>query len=293
MKHLKSFWESISSEPLYYEIGELNPDERKEVPLEKSVFDLIKSRLKDGFSISKEVWARIDYLVCEPDCTVCRGLGGKHSPQTDFYFDIFPLDDEWFDVEYLDARDKSYGRTMFNSHYFRCDGVEGLLQFLEDEDIIESVDDELKTSLSIKENVQEQLWEFISMSDYLNRKSTHGLDLSFTEVDKSQIRKSIRNDGYDYSMSGIETLEIEITNWDEGDGQKKFVECVKKSPDDWFYVKEYYYFWHKGDKFSGWRQGSYRPLEDSESFWESYIKCDTIEGLIQFIKSRREYLYKL
>lgn len=139
MKHLKSFLESQESESLYYEISHLNFDNREQVTLEKRVIDLIESRLKDGFSINpmKGQWARIDYLVCEPNCTACQGKVGRHSSQTDFYFDIFQLDDEYFDVEYLDARDKSYGRTMFNSHYYRCDGIEGLLQLLEDECIIE------------------------------------------------------------------------------------------------------------------------------------------------------------
>jgi len=99
---------------------------------------LIKSKLKDGFSAIHidNSWARINYLVSEPDCKACKGLGGKHSPQTDFYFDIFQLEDEYFDVEYLDARDEGYQKTMFNSHYFRCDGVDGLLKLLQDENII-------------------------------------------------------------------------------------------------------------------------------------------------------------
>jgi len=130
MKHLKSFWESISSEPLYYEINEINPDEKEFVDLDQSIVDRIKSRLLPEFTLEKKNGRGHDtardffyYVISLPD--------------SDFYFDIFQLDDEYFDVEYLDARDPSYGRTMFNSHYYRCDGVEGLLQFLQDENIIE------------------------------------------------------------------------------------------------------------------------------------------------------------
>jgi hypothetical protein len=182
---------------------------------------------------------------------------------------------------------------MFNSHYFRCDGVEGLLQFLEDEDIIESVDDELKTSLSIKENVQEQLWEFITQDEFLNRESIHGKDLPFDTSDKMKIKKGTNYDGSDYEVGGSQTLEVEITNYDNGKGDKRFIEYIKKSPDEWFYLKEFYYEWYHGEKYSSWRQVPYRPQQDSERVYESWIKCDTLEGLIQFIKSRREYLYKL
>jgi len=122
--------ESLSSgESLYHEISDINPDEKEMVSVDKSVASTIQSRLLPGFEIEKKITKPRDndyYIINLPD-----------SAGLDFYFDIFQLDDEYFDVEYLDARDKSYGRTMFNSHYYRCDGVEGLLQFLQDENIIE------------------------------------------------------------------------------------------------------------------------------------------------------------
>lgn len=152
--------------------------------------------------------------------------------------------------------------------------------------------DELKP---IKENVQdEQLWEFITQNEFLNRESVHGKDLSFDINDKSKIRSGIKNDGYDYSVSiSDKVIEIEITNYDKSDGNKKFILCILKSPDDWFYCKEYYYYWYRSEKTSVWRQQPYNPEKESEKIYESYIKCDTIEGLIEYIKSRREYLYTL
>jgi hypothetical protein len=123
--------ESLSNgDPLYYEISEINPDEKEFVGLDQSVVDKIESRLLSGFILEKKYYTRQQNLLESIYCVISL-------PDSDFFFDIFQLDDEYFDVEYLDARDKSYGRTMFNSHYYRCDGVEGLLQFLQDENIID------------------------------------------------------------------------------------------------------------------------------------------------------------
>jgi hypothetical protein len=139
----------------------------------------------------------------------------------------------------------------------------------------------------------ETLWETITMDDYLNRQEIHGEDESFSDIDKDKIRNGIRYDGYDYSMSGDLRLTVEIANHDSGIGTKKLIEYIIKSPDEWFYVKEYYFFWHKGERTRFWKQGAYRPQKGSGSVYESYIKCDSLEGLIQYIKSRREYLYTL
>jgi len=125
--------ESLSNgESLYYEINEINPDEKEFVGLDQSVVNKIESRLFPGFILEKK-----NYNFFRNSILIGYSYYVISLPDTDFYFDIFQLDDEYFDVEYLDARDPSYGRTMFNSHYYRCDGVEGLLQFLQDENIIE------------------------------------------------------------------------------------------------------------------------------------------------------------
>jgi hypothetical protein len=121
-----------NGESLYYEINEINPDEKEFVGLDQSVVNKIESRLLPGFILEKKY-----YNFFRNSTLIGYSYYVINLPDSDFYFDIFQLDDEYFDVEYLDARDPSYGRTMFNSHYYRCDGVEGLLQFLQDESIIE------------------------------------------------------------------------------------------------------------------------------------------------------------
>ena len=127
--------ESVSSdESLYHEISEINPDEKEMVSVDKSVVSTIQSRLLPGFEVERKQYGSALDMYYNKKVTEYYVIT---LPDSDFYFDIFQLDDEYFDVEYLDARDKSYGRTMFNSHYYRCDGVEGLLQFLQDEKIIE------------------------------------------------------------------------------------------------------------------------------------------------------------
>jgi len=125
--------ESLSSgESLYHEISEINPDEKEFVGLDQSVVNKIESRLLPGFILEKKY-----YNFFRNSTLIGYSYYVINLPDSDFYFDIFQLDDEYFDVEYLDTRNPSYGRTMFNSHYYRCDGVEGLLQFLQDENIIE------------------------------------------------------------------------------------------------------------------------------------------------------------
>lgn len=132
--------ESVSNDPLYYNMNDLNPDEKEIVSVDKSVVNTIQNRLLPGFEIErKQYGSALDMYTKKVTEYYVITLPNREYPDClrDFYVDIFQLDDEWFDVEYLDARDKSYGRTMFNSHYYRCDGVEGLLQFLQDENIIE------------------------------------------------------------------------------------------------------------------------------------------------------------
>ena len=145
MKHIK-LYENYSS--LYWQVGDICQDERKEEKIEQRYIDQIESRLKEGFSIRRMPdarhggWCRISYLVCKPGCKACLGLGTPgvvtflHSPETDFYVDIFQLYDEYFDLEYLDAIHPDYQKYKFNSEYYRCDGIDGLIKFLEDEKII-------------------------------------------------------------------------------------------------------------------------------------------------------------
>lgn len=140
MKHIKLF-ENYNN-PLYWQIGEINQDERKEEKFDQRYFNEIENRLKEGFSIRRMGgggWCRITYLVCLPNCPACEGRPGIHSPQTDFYVDIFQMEDLYFDLEYLDAISPDYLKYRFNSEYYRCDDFDGLIKFLEDEKIIDKL----------------------------------------------------------------------------------------------------------------------------------------------------------
>ena len=128
MKYLKLY--EKYEKKLYWDIGDIASDDKKEEKLEQKYFDLIQKYLKEGFSVERMGaggWCRISY----------QEVPGKYSKdKDDFYCDIFQMDDEYFDLEILLTLDKSYGKTIFNSYYYRCDGIEGLFQFLKDENII-------------------------------------------------------------------------------------------------------------------------------------------------------------
>jgi hypothetical protein len=46
------------------------------------------------------------------------------------------MEDYNFNLEILNTLDENYGKTIFNSYYYRCDDIDGLFQFLKDENII-------------------------------------------------------------------------------------------------------------------------------------------------------------
>ena len=180
--------------------------------------------------------------------------------------------------------------------------------------------DELPSWLTIKEadrlrevnenNSQTDLFELITMNDYLNRQDSHGSDIPFNArgPEKSRainrfgttapgiseetkirnfLKKEYDDDGLDFSVSTGVKLELTMGNHL---GDKKFVQLISQSPDEWFYVKEYFYVWYKGERHSSWRQVSYRAFEDSENVYESYFKCDSLDGLFEFIKNRKKRL---
>jgi hypothetical protein len=119
MKYLKSFNESL----LYWNVDEEGFNEGgRSIQMSDSFVEKIRGLLLPGFSLSKFSSDRYDYVTI--------------SYVGEFYVDIFLSDDEWFYVEYLDTTDPSYGRTMFNSTYWKCDSEEGLFKFLKDEKII-------------------------------------------------------------------------------------------------------------------------------------------------------------
>lgn len=148
----------------------------------------------------------------------------------------------------------------------------------------------LKTFESLSN--QENLFELITQEEFLERQEKHGKDIPYVYQNESEKRRLIeflkseyQENILDYSLSSGQTLELELSS---KDANKKFIEIICQSPDEWFYVKEYFYVWYKGQRFSNWRQVSYKTFEDSESVYESYFKCDSLDGLFEFIKNRRK-----
>jgi hypothetical protein len=140
----------------------------------------------------------------------------------------------------------------------------------------------------------ESLWEPITGDDWAQRMSTWVKDLPIDEKDKNVIREFVNRfyDGepnYDFSLHSTgRKVEIEISN-DKGYGDSKLLLLVAKTEDEWFLVKEYFYKWHKGGKTSSWRQVDYLDTNGNKVY-ESYYKCDTIDGLIELLKARIEWV---
>ena len=137
------------------------------------------------------------------------------------------------------------------------------------------------------------LWQPITGEEWSQRESIWGKDVPIDEKDKQAIRHFVntfyKEPNWDFSLSSLgDKIEIDICNQSKSDF--KLLLLVTKTPDEWYLVKEYFYRWHKGGKFSSWRQATYKDLE-GRSVYESYYKCDTIDGLIELLKARREWLY--
>lgn len=165
---------------------------------------------------------------------------------------------------------------------------------------------ELPKDLTIREakklsEVNSKLYEQISESDFSSRQDKHS-DEPISQNDLLRIRnfvseiKDKQGDGFGWDLemntkNGGRNLEFNITDYDRGTGHKRFIQSVYKTEDEWFYVKEYYYFWYKSERFSGWRQKEYKTFKDSQKVYESYFKCDTIDGLFEFLNDRLSYIY--
>lgn len=165
----------------------------------------------------------------------------------------------------------------------------------------------LKT-YKIFESTSNDLFELITMDEYLNRQDSHGMDIPFSArgpeksrainrfgtttpgiSEETKIRNFLKKewgeDILEFSITTGMKLELEIGS---NLGDKKFVQLISQSPDEWFYIKEYFYVWYKGERHSSWRQVSYRTFEDSSNVYESYFKCDSLDGLFELIKNRRK-----
>lgn len=149
----------------------------------------------------------------------------------------------------------------------------------------------MKYLVKFNESKKDTLWELISDSDWDNRQFRFGNDMTLSSNESTKIRDSInklkRNvDDYSINISvSSSTIDIDIYSKD-GYGDTRLQLYTKKMPDNWFFVKEYYY---SIEHSKTWRQISYIDV-DGNSTYESYYKCDDIEGLAKLVNDRRRWL---
>ena len=183
MNHIKSI-----NEKLYHDIDDLNLDNRKYTP-DENLFNTIKGRLLTGFEIS---WSPIMYKRKRYEKIVFSiTIKPYRNIINHFYIDIHPLDDEYFDIEYLDTRDKSYGKTIFNSVFYRCDGVEGLIEFLVDEEIIKPDMKNIKLFEAFKK--EDYTKAFNHIKSLLNSETNKEDIIKYIDAFNGDVAKEINN----------------------------------------------------------------------------------------------------
>lgn len=144
----------------------------------------------------------------------------------------------------------------------------------------------------------ESLWEQITDSEWSNRESVWGKDVQISDSDKRTIREFVNSNwgtkkpewvNWDFNLSfSDKVMEIEIKN--NSINTNFLLLLIVKTGDDWYLVKEWFYIWYKvGSRFS-FRRVSYQDTKGN-SVYESYYKCDTIDGVKELLKARREWLY--
>ncbi len=151
----------------------------------------------------------------------------------------------------------------------------------------------MKYLKKFNENKSDMLYEEISDIDYENRTNIHGKDIKFSP----DFRLKLYQVGIkDITSCGPFLNEVYLTyftnnagNGYYSTGDRRFQLIISSSPDEWFYIKEYYLKWIKGIKYSDWRQSSH-PNDDFK--FEKYYKCDTMDGLLSLIKDRYNLINK-
>ena len=128
MKHLKSFNESVfeGEDFLYKEINireyrELEMERDRIVPDEVTmdkIYDLLLERVDDP----------IDKSIILDD-TGFYQFTIIHSYEDELY--IIPLEDDWYLVEFVERKPYLDGYSE-DIHFYVCDGVEGLVKFIEE-----------------------------------------------------------------------------------------------------------------------------------------------------------------
>jgi hypothetical protein len=177
--------------------------------------------------------------------------------------------------------------------FYKCDQLEGLVKFIETEKAIKKSTRYKWSSKIVNESVSEKLFEEIERETFEKREYTHGNNIDWTKSVEDELISKVGGEfRLDLTSVGPKVRDLYITNFKDGEGDKRFQLIITQSPDDWFYVEEKYFEWHKGVRFSSWRQQAYRNDMKSAFRYESFFKCDTIDGLVECINNSRERLYK-
>ena len=140
----------------------------------------------------------------------------------------------------------------------------------------------------------EPTWEIISYSDYMRNRE---IKVDWYPNEISEVRTTLKSiddvlDFYIRSGSG-EIMEIDIRDYTKGSGNLKFILELFKTDDEYFYVKENFFEFTKGEKYEVWKPIQYKPLRGNEKVWLSFYRCDQLEGFIKFLLDRHKYIMEI
>ena len=153
------------------------------------------------------------------------------------------------------------------------------------------------------ESNTEKLFEEIDQLTFSKRKDNHGEDIEWSKKVEEELISKV---GSKLDISKIETglitrgvtvIDIYITNFRNGSGDKRFQLYTIQSPDEWFYVKEKYLEWTPDNISTGRNMIRHRAHWSPKSYgypirFDTYYKCDTMDGLVDLINDARERIYK-
>lgn len=124
MKHLRRFNES--STELYKKIDYTEYDDKvnddKWIEFDKNVYDKIQSMIDMEFICIDDYETSLENIIDDRSISIYTIYNDT--------FTMFQTDDEWFYVQYVDKGKHS------THYYYKCDGLEGLIQVLKIHEII-------------------------------------------------------------------------------------------------------------------------------------------------------------
>ena len=288
MRHLKRFNENVSD---YYQLIDklefieatgdtFNADDRddieninKTIDVEQKNIDIIKKNLKSEYVVMefRGVLDGCKFITIGRIVTSTRNRVRLNNCY------VYQCDDEWMYVEW----------TNYNNNveaYYKCDQIEGLLTLLSDKGLTKKQKNESYILESNEFFYSIPTVEFYFRGNEIDSQiqflSVNNNDLEFTTSDKLKIRSMV-DVGFSYFLdTSNKSVRIKMSK-----NGKELRENIYKSDDEWFFVVESYRLLDRNIQ----RQVRYAPQIESELVYESYYKCDQIDGLIEFLNSRRDY----